>query len=73
MSMVRATIERAASMGLFDQVLDKRYEVPFFQFFIGDLGNFVEYANKLPAHDPIAISCAFSKDRAKELKTMRFD
>lgn len=73
MGMVRATIERAASQGLFDQALDKNYEVPFFQFFIGDLGNFIDYANKLPAHDPITISCAFSKDRASELETSRFD
>lgn len=55
MGMVRATVQKAATMGLFNQVLDKKYEVPYFQFFMGDMGNFVEYANKLPAHDPIDI------------------
>lgn len=73
MGSIKATVQRAASMGLFDQVLDKRYEVPFFQFFMGDMGNFVEYANKLPAHDPITISCAFATDRANDLKIMKFD
>lgn len=73
MGSIQTTVQRAASMGLFDQVLDKRYEVPFFQFFMGDMGNFVEYANKLPAHDPFTISCAFSKERESELKIMRFD
>lgn len=65
MGSVKATIQRAATMGLFDQVLDRRYEVPQFQFFMGDLGNFVDYANKLPAHDPFTISCVFSSERAK--------
>lgn len=60
MGQVKATVQRAAAMGLFNQVLDKRYEVTNFQFFIGDLGNFVDYANKLPAHDPFTISCALS-------------
>jgi hypothetical protein len=40
---------------------------------MGDLGNFVDYANKLPAHDPINISCAYAPDRANELKISRFD
>ncbi len=31
---------------------------------MGDLGNFVDYANKLPAHDPIGITCWFARDRA---------
>lgn len=52
-------------MGLFDQVLDKKYEVPYFQFFMGDLGNFIDYANTLPAHDPFTVSCSFSKERAE--------
>lgn len=60
-------------MGLFNQVLDKKYEVPFFQFFMGDMGNFVEYANKLPAHDPLSISCTFSNERASDLKVRKFD
>jgi hypothetical protein len=60
MGQIRATVQRAGAMGLFNQVLDKKYEVPYFQFFIGDLGNFVEYANKLPAHDPFTISCGLS-------------
>lgn len=63
MGSVKATVQKAAAMGLFDQVLDKKFEVPTFQFFMGDMGNFVEYANKLPAHDPFTISCTFSKER----------
>ena len=51
-------------MGLVDVALDKKYEVPYFQFFMGDLGNFVDYANKLPAHDPFTITCAYASDRA---------
>jgi hypothetical protein len=60
-------------MGLVNANLDKKYEVPYFQFFMGDLGNFVEYANKLPAHDPINITCAYATDRTNELKITRFD
>lgn len=57
MGTIRLTIEQAASKGLFDAMLDKKYEVPFFQFFMGDLGNFVEYADRLPAHDSFDITC----------------
>jgi hypothetical protein len=49
---------------LFNAVLDKKYEVPYFQFYMGDLGNFVEYANKLPAIDPISVECNYASDRA---------
>lgn len=73
MGMVKTTIQRAVAAGLFNMQLDKRNEVPYFQFFMGDLGNFVDYANKLPAHDPFTISCQFAQDRANELKTVRFD
>ncbi len=31
---------------------------------MGDLGNFVDYANKVPAHDPFTVSCYFPQDRA---------
>lgn len=73
MGIVKTTIQKAINMGLTNAVLDKKYEVPYFQFFMGDLGNFVDYANKLPAHDPINISCAYAADRANELKISRFD
>ena len=73
MGSIRATVQKVATMGLFDQVLDKRYEVPMFQFFMGDMGNFIDYANKLPAHDPFTVSCTFSNERASDLKIMKFD
>ena len=73
MGIVKTTIQRAATMGLFDQTLDKKFEVPYFQFFMGDLGNFVDYANYLPAHDPFTINCAFPANRSDELKIVRFD
>lgn len=73
MGIIKTTLQRAVNQGLFNQELNKQYEVPYFQFFMGDLGNFVDYANKLPAHDPFTISCEFAQDRASELKTVRFD
>lgn len=73
MGVVKTTIQRAVAAGLFTIQLDKKNEVPYFQFFMGDLGNFVDYANKLPARDPFTISCQFAQDRANELKTVRFD
>ena len=40
---------------------------------MGDLGNFVDYANTLPAHDPFTVHCNFANDRANELKITRHD
>lgn len=41
---------------------------------MGDLGNFVPYANRAPANDPFKVSCKFNTSRAeKELKISRYD
>ena len=45
-----------------------------FQFFMGDLGNFVPYANRAPASDPFKVTCKFNTSRAeKELKISRYN
>ena len=46
--------------GLFDQNVDNAWQVPGFQFFMGDLGNSVPYANFLPAQDEFKAHCKFN-------------
>lgn len=57
---VRAIVKDAISKGLFDKTLDSSWEVAGFQFFMGDLGNFVPYANRAPANDPFKVVCKFN-------------
>lgn len=41
---------------------------------MGDLGNFVPYANRAPASDPFKVTCKFNTSRAeKELKISRYN
>jgi hypothetical protein len=63
MGTVKNAVLQASAAGLFNADLDKKYEVPYFQFFMGDLGNSVSYADRLPAHDPFTVSCNFVTDR----------
>lgn len=56
-------IKEAISKGLFDVTVDKSWEAPGFQFYMGDLGNFVPYANYAPANDPFKAICVFNQSR----------
>lgn len=41
---------------------------------MGDLGNFIPYANFLPSIDPFTVKCKYNSSReAKSLKIMMFD
>jgi|688.fasta_scaffold475953_2 hypothetical protein len=48
-----------------DVKLDKKFEVPEFQFYMGDLANAVNYAENFPADDPFDISCKWSGNRSQ--------
>ena len=52
MGTVKNAVLQASAAGLFNADLDKKYEVPYFQ-----------YADRLPAHDPFTVSCNFVTDR----------
>jgi hypothetical protein len=66
-------VKEALSKGLFDVTLDRTWEVPGFQLFMGDLGNAVPYASYAPAGDRFNISCNYDKERADVLKIARYD
>jgi hypothetical protein len=72
--IVRSLVKEALLKGFFDRVLDKSWDVPGFQFYMGDLGNFVEYANNAPSSDPFTATCKFNQSRMeKELKISPYD
>lgn len=67
-------IKEGISKGLFDVTVDKSWDAPGFQFYMGDLGNSVPYANYAPANDPFIATCVFNKSRMeKSFKVMRYD
>lgn len=67
-------VKEALSKGLFDVNLDKTWETPGFQFYMGDLGNSVNYANYAPSGDRFNVSCKFDGSRmTNELKIARYD
>lgn len=63
LNSVRAMVKEAISKGLFDVTVDKSWEVPGFQFFMGDLGNSVAYANYAPSADPFVVNCKCDRNR----------
>jgi hypothetical protein len=56
-------VKEALAKGLYDVTPDRTWEVPSFQFFMGDLGNSVYYANNAPAGDRFNVSCNFDTTR----------
>ena len=40
---------------------------------MGDLGNFVPYANNAAANDKFGVTCKFNRSRLDELRIMRYD
>ena len=74
MSSVRSMFKEAITKGLFDITLDRNWEVPGFQFYMGDLGNFIPYANFLPSIDTFTVRCNYNASRAaKSLKILRYE
>ncbi len=63
MNVIKATVRNAVRKGLCDFNLNADWETPFFQFYMGDLGNFVDYANTLTSSNKFNVSCKFSTDR----------
>jgi hypothetical protein len=61
--IVRSMFKEALTKGLYDVTLDRTWEVPGFQFFMGDLGNSVPYANYAPAGDRFNVTCNFDTSR----------
>lgn len=56
--------KEALTKGLFDVNLDRTWDVPGFQLYMGDLGNSVPYANYAPASDRFNVSCNYDASRA---------
>ena len=54
-------LKYALSLGLADVTLDKKWEVPSFQFYMGDLANAVNYAANFPADDNFSVECKWDK------------
>jgi hypothetical protein len=62
--LFRDTFRCALQRGYADRRLDRTYEVSQFQFYIGDLASFVDYANTLPAIDRFEVICTFIASRS---------
>ena len=50
-------------MGLYDKTIDKEWDVSGFQFRMGDLGNFVPYANNVDSTEHFGALCKFNRTR----------
>lgn len=61
LSSMREALKYAYSLGLADVKLDKKWEVPSFQLYMGDLANAVSYAANFPADDPFTVECTWDK------------
>ena len=70
---MKAIIKEALYQGLYDRTIDSSWDVPGFQFYMGDLGNFVPYANNAYAMDRFGVQCKFNRTRLNELSIMRYD
>lgn len=61
MSTLLNTFRYALTKGLYDMTLDKSYEVPAFQFYMGDLSNFIPNAAIYSATEPIVVACKWDQ------------
>jgi hypothetical protein len=53
----------ALEQGLLSTKLDRSFEVQEFQFYMGDLGNFVDEANNYPANETFNVSCYWDNNK----------
>jgi hypothetical protein len=51
-------IVEAVNQGILNIVLNKLWEVPQFQFYMGDLANFMDYSNNFQADSPFTGVCS---------------
>ena len=47
-----------------DVTLDKKWQVPSFQLYMGDLANSVPFASYYPADDPFTVSCKWVRNNS---------
>lgn len=55
---MRAFVLEAAQQGLFNLTVGQKWEVPSFQFFMGDLGNSFPGANRYKSDDAFTADCS---------------
>ena len=58
------TFRFAVSLGLYSVVIDKNWEVPVFQFFMGDLANFIPGAAKFVPDSPFYGACKWNQENS---------
>lgn len=62
MKVIEGAFKAVLKQGIYDITLDRKWEVQFWQFFMGDLGNIASEANNYPADDPIQIKCQWDRN-----------
>lgn len=73
-SSFKAATKQAIVRGLFDVDLDDSWEVPAFQFRMGDLGKAIPYTEFFPAADRFYVRCRSNQTRmGNEFKFSRYD
>lgn len=63
-SSLKFIISQSLSKGLYNVVLDKSWEVPVFQLYMGDLSNALPFATNFPSLAPITITCSSNPTNA---------
>lgn len=63
-SSLKFIITQSLSKGLYNVELDKSWEVPVFQLYMGDLSNALPFANSFPSLTPITITCSSNPTNA---------
>ena len=66
-SSLKFIISQSLSKGLYNVVLDKSWEVPVFQLYMGDLSNALPFANNFDSLTPITITCSSNPNNASIL------
>lgn len=66
-------MKEAVSKGLFDVTIDNTWDVNTFQFYMGDLGNSVPYANYVPANDKFTVNCKYDKASQDGVKVIKYE
>lgn len=73
MSAFKDTFTQAINKGLFDVTLDKRWEVPSAQFYMGDLASSIPSAANYNPETPINVSCKANRSGNIEFNNYDFE
>lgn len=69
MTSLKSVFNDALGSGLFDVTIDNQWQVPAFQFYMGDLTASIPESKSYPSEDPLIVTCKFDNSKNSTLSS----